>query len=64
MPLPASKTHHRAVDRGQGAVGVLAEILVARRAKRLKARPSCTELITAPIGLGYVGFLVVGKVGD
>jgi hypothetical protein len=29
--------HHRAVDRGQRAVGVLAEILVARRVQEVEA---------------------------
>ena len=31
--------HHRAVDRGQGAVGVLAEILVARRVEQVEREP-------------------------
>jgi len=45
--LDGIQYHHRAVDRGQGAVGVLAEILVAGVSSRLKASPSCSELITA-----------------
>jgi hypothetical protein len=31
--------HHRTVDRGQGAVGVLAEILVARRVEQVEGEP-------------------------
>jgi hypothetical protein len=40
--------HHRsAVDRGQGAIGVLAEILVARRVKQVEGDPAGSKLITA-----------------
>src|SRR6266566_1250231 len=35
--------HHRAVDRGQGAVGVLAEILVARRVQEVEGEPLVLE---------------------
>jgi hypothetical protein len=39
--------HHRTVDRGQCAVGILAEILVARRVEQVESEPSCSKLITA-----------------
>jgi hypothetical protein len=35
--------HHRAVDRGQGAVGVLAEILVSRRVEQIESEPPVLE---------------------
>jgi hypothetical protein len=35
--------HHRAVDRGQGTVGVLAEILVARRVEQVEGEPLVLE---------------------
>src|SRR3984893_5938954 len=39
----ASSDHHRAVDRGQGAVGVLVEILVARRVEEVEGEPFMLE---------------------
>ena len=36
--------HHRRIDRGQGAVGVLAEILVARRVQEIEHRAAILEM--------------------
>ena len=36
--------HHRRIDRGQGAVGVLAEILVARRVEKIEHRAAILEM--------------------
>ena len=42
-PLGGVEHHHGAVDRGQGAVGVLAEILVARRVEQVEGEPLMLE---------------------
>jgi hypothetical protein len=45
MPgLGGVEHHRRTVDRGQGAVGVLAEILVARHVKQVEGKPPCSKL--------------------
>ena len=43
MPRADGEHHHRAVDRGQGAVDVLAEILVARRVEQVEGEPLMLE---------------------
>jgi hypothetical protein len=45
--LGRARYHDRALDRGQGAIGVLAEILVARRVEQVEGEPPCSKLITA-----------------
>ena len=43
VPLGGVEHHHRAVDRGQRAVGDLAEILVARRVEQVEGEPRMLE---------------------
>jgi len=54
------------VDRGQGAVGVLAEILVAWCVQQVEGEPSCAKLITAeetemPRSMHIVSEIVTGS---
>jgi hypothetical protein len=45
--LPRERGREGWGDRGQGAIGVLAEILVARSVEQVEGQPLCSKLITA-----------------
>ena len=45
--ITVNGVQHR--DRGQGAVGVLAEILMTRRVEQVEGEPSCSKLVTAEL---------------